>query len=110
KTFSVSNPTDIGGMIINAKCDDGFIAWINGVEVARYNVAAPNPTIGDVATISVAEPPQYADYTLPDPHTYLVSGTNVLAVMGFNNTLGSTDFGLDLTLRSTGPDATTPTI
>jgi hypothetical protein len=111
KTFTVSNPTEIGGLIINAKCDDGFIAWINGVEVTRYNVSVPNPTIGDVALVSVAEPPLYADYSsVPDPHSYLVSGTNVLAIMGFNNTIGSSDFGLDVTLRSTGQDTTTPTI
>src|SRR6187397_2943003 len=53
-SFTISNPTEIGGLIINAKCDDGFIAWINGVEVARYNVTAQNPTIGDFATNSVA--------------------------------------------------------
>lgn len=111
KTFSLANPLDVGGLVINAKSDDGFIAWINGVEVARYNVTAANPTIGDVADSSVGEPPPYADHpAVPDPRTYLNSGTNVLAIMGFNNTVGSSDFGLDVTLRSTGPDATVPTI
>jgi hypothetical protein len=110
KTFSISNPTEIGGLLINAKSDDGFIAWINGVEVARYNVTVQDPIYTSTAAISVAEPPAYANYPLPDPRTYLVSGTNVLAIMGFNNTSGSSDFGLDVTMATTGPDATVPTI
>lgn len=110
KTFTITNPTEIGGLILNAKCDDGFIAWINGVEVARYNVTIQDPIFSSTAAISVAEPPPYIDHPLPDPRTFLVSGTNVLAIMAFNNTSGSSDFGLDVTLTTTGPDATVPTI
>jgi hypothetical protein len=110
KTFTITNPTEIGGLIINAKSDDGFIAWINGVEVARYNVTTQDPIFSSTAAISVAEPPPYANFPLPDPRTFLVSGTNVLAIMGFNNTSGSSDFGLDVTLATTGPDGTVPTI
>ena len=34
KTFTVSNPAAVGEMILETISDDGFIAWINGVEVA----------------------------------------------------------------------------
>ena len=71
KTFTVANPTQIGELLLQVKVDDGFIAWINGVEVARYNVAAQNPVYTDRATISVPEPPPLNAYTLPDPRTYL---------------------------------------
>ncbi len=110
QSFSVTSPLDIGGLILTAKCDDGFIAWINGVEVYRYNVSVISPTYQSNAAISVPEPPPVNNFNLPDPRNYLVSGTNVLAVMGFNSSLGSGDFGLDLSLATTGPDATVPTI
>ncbi|HET6409670.1 MAG TPA: lamin tail domain-containing protein, partial [Chthoniobacteraceae bacterium] len=110
KSFTISNPTEIGGIIINAKSDDGFVAWINGVEVARYNVTVPDPIYTSTAGTSVAEPPPYINHPTPDPRTFLVSGNNVLAVMGFNNTSGSSDFGLDVTMSTTGPDTSVPTI
>jgi hypothetical protein len=34
-SFSVATPADIGGLILSAKSDDGFVVWINGVEVLR---------------------------------------------------------------------------
>jgi hypothetical protein len=110
KTFIVSNPTEIGGLILTAKCDDGFLAWINGFPVYRYNVDVLNPTFIDVAASSVAEPPPVNNFPLPDPRDYLVSGTNVITIMGFNQASNSSDFGLDITLATTGPDATVPTI
>lgn len=109
-SFNISTPGDIGGLTINAKCDDGFIAWINGVEVARYNITVQDPIYTSLAGSSVAEPTQSADFSLPDPRTYLVSGVNVLTVMGFNSSSDSSDFGLDLTMSTTGSDATVPTI
>jgi len=110
QTFSVTSAADIGGLILTAKCDDGFIAWINGVEVYRYNVSVVSPTFQSLATISVPEPPPVNNFVLPDPSTYLISGTNTLAVMGFNSTLGSSDFGLDLSLATTPADANAPII
>ena len=110
KTFTVDNPTELGALLLQAKSDDGFIAWINGVEVYRYNVTAQNPLFSDRAASSVPEPAPLNTYTLPDPRTYLTSGTNLLAVMAFNQSPGSTDFGIDVALTSSGADATLPTI
>jgi len=110
QSFSVADAASIGGLILSAKSDDGFIAWINGVEVLRYNVSTPSPLFNTVAASSVPEPPPVVPYTLPDPSTYLLPGTNTLAVMGFNQALGSSDFGLDVTLATTASDATTPVI
>ncbi len=110
RSFTVANPTEIGALVLQAKSDDGFVAWINGVEVYRYNVAPVNPVFTDAASTSVPEPPPLTGYTLPDPRTYLNSGTNVLAVMAFNQSAGSSDFGIDVSLVSSGADATVPTI
>src|SRR5678810_809790 len=32
KTFVITNTADVGTMTLSAMCDDGYIAWINGVE------------------------------------------------------------------------------
>src|SRR5262249_12736854 len=39
RRFVVTNIYEFGALTLSAKCDDGYIAWLNGVEVARYNVA-----------------------------------------------------------------------
>ena len=39
KKFVVENLSEISHLLLEAVSDDGFIAWINGREVARYNVA-----------------------------------------------------------------------
>ena len=39
KTFAVQNASAVTNLFFNAQSDDGFIAWINGFEVLRYNMA-----------------------------------------------------------------------
>src|SRR6188768_2917428 len=37
--FSVIDPFEFGALTLSVRCDDGYIAWLNGVEVARYNLS-----------------------------------------------------------------------
>ena len=38
KTFAVPSATNIAELTLTVACDDGFVAWMSGYEVARYNV------------------------------------------------------------------------
>jgi hypothetical protein len=38
RTFVVNYPADVSSLIQGAQSDDGFIGWINGREVARFNM------------------------------------------------------------------------
>ncbi len=102
--FVVANASAITNLILGVQIDDGFVAWINGVEVARFNVLAGELAFDAVATNSFIEPGGngpfgYTNYTLPNPATYLVSGTNVLAVQAINQNLtNSSDFGFNAQL------------
>jgi hypothetical protein len=94
RTFVVTNVADVGGLRLESLCDDGFIAWINGVEVARNNV--PAGSLSYTRTASSAIEPGTLSHTLSDPSQYVVLGTNVVAVQGFNASLGgSSDFVMD---------------
>ena len=44
RAFLVDHPADYTELVLGAISDDGFIGWINGFEVARYNVRS-----GDIA-------------------------------------------------------------
>ncbi|HXG49722.1 MAG TPA: hypothetical protein VNO52_19035 [Methylomirabilota bacterium] len=76
KTFTVSNPAEIGALTLEAYCDDGYIAWINGVAVVRYNVGAGNPTINTFALGAASEPvPVIANATSAENSRWIPSGT-----------------------------------
>src|SRR5437667_5105656 len=103
RKFFIPNASAVTYLFFRAQSDDGFIAWINGVEVLRYNIGPGQMPYNGVALNAVTEPNNvgaaYISYTLPDPSTYLVDGTNVLAVHGFNQSLaGSSDFGFNAQL------------
>jgi hypothetical protein len=93
KTFEVSNPGSVSGLVLRIRYDDGFIAYLNGTEVARS------------ANMAGAAGPQ--DYTfLPTPdheagavgenfeidEGFLDVGENVLAIQVHNTSLTSSDF------------------
>lgn len=111
-TFSVADPAEIGALTLQASSDDGFIAWLNGIEVARFNITTASPTFTSVATgtVSGSTPPVFASYPLPDPRSSLVSGANVLAVMGFNRTNTDPDFYQEFRLVTSASDGDAPTI
>ncbi|HEX5220958.1 MAG TPA: lamin tail domain-containing protein [Verrucomicrobiae bacterium] len=98
--FIIGNAAEVSSLRLRAFVDDGFVAWINGVEVARTNVAAAQPTYQTAANNAV-EPAPFVTYNLPIPSGYLTTGTNVLVVQVFNTSLGSTDFGFDALLDVT---------
>ncbi len=101
KSFSVSQAQSemTTPLTLQLEADDGFIAFINGVEVARANaggakafIYAAQPAYNAVAGAGVQE------YTLGAANTLLLPGNNVLAIQGVNNTVGS-NFRLNAGLK-----------
>ncbi|MCI0748489.1 MAG: lamin tail domain-containing protein, partial [Verrucomicrobia subdivision 3 bacterium] len=108
KTFSVANPAQITGMELHSQCDDGFIAWINGVEVARFNMAGGEIPRTGTATNAIEAAVRV--HVLPNPSGYLAAGQNVIAIQAFNSLLTSLDFVMDAQLVAAVPDSTAPVI
>jgi hypothetical protein len=108
--FAVADPSQLGRLTLNAVADDGFIAWINGVQVAALNPPTAAITFNALAGANIAEPISYAAYEAPDPSTYLKTGANVLAVQVFNVNLTSSDAVFDCNLVSTERETIPPTI
>ncbi len=96
--FGVASVADVRSMVLRASCDDGFVAWINGVEVARYNVPDGELGLGSLALGAVPEPAAWLEYGVGAPGTVLRAGVNVLAVQVFNASLGSSDLVWDARL------------
>jgi hypothetical protein len=93
--FNVTDPNGVSALTLRYRCDDGFVAWINGVEVERYNVAAGADRYNSLASGATPEPLSVLTTNLADPHGYLVTGNNVLAIHLFNSSLNSSDLLLE---------------
>jgi hypothetical protein len=93
-TFTIDNPSDITQMELGIDFDDGYMAYLNGVEVdsqyppviAAYDQPA-NTSNHEAYCPSSLEPRDLTDYI-----SLLVAGENVLAFQVHNATLSSSDF------------------
>ncbi len=90
--FNVADADAFDALTLQMKYDDGFVAYLNGVEVARSN--APSPAIwsspasaqnGDTNAIV------FQSFDITSNLNALVDGTNVLAIHGLNAGSGSSD-------------------
>lgn len=95
KAFVLS-PEDLSGagdFYLGCDYDDGFIAYLNEVEVVRSKAGSPGEerSWSDVATGSREAG---IEEVFKIPKDRFRAGANVLAIVGFNFSLGSGDFSL----------------
>ncbi|MGI9244453.1 MAG: CotH kinase family protein, partial [Verrucomicrobiales bacterium] len=82
--------------------DDGFIAYINGVEVVRVRADGAG-AFDDVASSSQSPEGEWAEVELAAGA--VVEGENVLAIVAYNQSLTTSDFAFDFELiRPAIPD------
>jgi hypothetical protein len=109
RSFNITNVNEVAAVQLNASYDDGFVAWINGVEVARANFNG-SPTYLSNA-LSSLEPAATNSFVVSGaPQNYLATGSNVLTVQAFNNTLSGSDFRFDGQLQITKLNFNPPVI
>ena len=107
--FQITNASQVVSIKLRMRWDDGFIAWINGVEVARDAVPSTVSwnSVGG-ANRNEALNNDWTDFTLNPATLNLTTGTNLLAIHGFNTTSASSDF-LVLPVVEVGYSAASPT-
>ena len=87
QTFNVTDASAVAGMILSMDYDDGFVAYINGQEVARANMPGGTPDYNTNASgTHEAGTPEAFD--LGSYTGNLVTGTNVLTIEIHNNSIG----------------------
>jgi len=91
--FNVANPAALTTLTLKMKYDDGFVAYLNGTEVARHNAPA-SPQWNSVATNSqpTASAVVFEAFDLTSRLNLLKTNGNVLALHGLNDATNSTDF------------------
>ena len=106
KTFVIENVTAIRDLVLEALYDDGFKVWINGhpIRDGAFNMAAGEVPFYGSAGLAI-EDNSFNEFTLDGARSFLVPGTNVLAIQAANASIGgSSDFFWDARLLAqTGP-------
>lgn len=96
KKFNINSVEEVVSLILDIDYDDAFVAYINGVEVARANINGV-PPLFNTSTIQDHEAQMYGG-GLPDRFpisnfsSILVEGENVLSIQAHNISSGSSDF------------------
>lgn len=102
RLFAVADAGLIHHLTLAADYDDGFVAYINGVEVARRNMPAGTPQHSTLASGNheasrgpgSSSPATEEKEFIPISPSVLRDGTNVIAVSGHNVSLSSSDLSL----------------
>ncbi|MEM7385261.1 MAG: DUF1800 family protein, partial [Verrucomicrobiota bacterium] len=97
KRFEVSDPAALGQLILNMVYDDGFVAYLNGEEVARSNVTGTTPAFDQVASVAGGNVDQSdpGQFVLGSAAELLQPGSNVLAIQVHNSIITSSDLSAD---------------
>ena len=89
--FQISDPAIFDSLTLKMKFDDGFIAFINGVQNVTIN-APVSPQYNSRATFShEANTVTYETFDISKDISALQTGTNVLAIQGLNVPIMSSD-------------------
>ena len=91
--FQVADPAAFDRLFLRMKYDDGFVVYLNGVEVARRNAPA-QPTWKSAATLfhANAEAVEFEKINITPFLDLLRAGDNVLAIHGLNSFSQDKDF------------------
>lgn len=97
--FNVVDTGELVSMTLEVDYDDGFIAWLNGVEVARSDsmsgvYPAWNAVSASDRESSKTNPPTYETFDISAFSGNLVNGQNVLAIGVWNRQNNSSDLSL----------------
>jgi hypothetical protein len=97
-----SEPGRFSRLVLSVRYDDGFIAYLNGAEVARRNFTGTprwNSAAGQTHDDSAAV--VFEDVDISEHIGDLRQGANILAIHGLNTPVGSSDFLISAELVGT---------
>ncbi len=96
KKFSITNIESMSSLLLDIDYDDAFVAYINGVEIARANING-NPPAYNATTITDREALIYQGgnperYEVSNFRSLLNEGENILSIQAHNIGANSSDF------------------
>lgn len=105
----VGSPDRFRFMTLNIRYDDGFVAYINGVEVARRNFAGrPSSTSSAAASHPDSDAVRFEAIDVSAHLDLLQQGGNLLAIQGVNSSAASPDFLISAELIARSEEESPP--
>ncbi|MEM7230976.1 MAG: CotH kinase family protein [Planctomycetota bacterium] len=102
--FNVSDPDQYASMVLGMRYDDGFVAYLNGTEIASGNAPASPAWNSTASTLhDDAAAVTFVNFNVSDHLDELRDGANVLCIHGLNENSGSSDFLIEPELKVTAP-------
>lgn len=90
--FQVANTSALSGLTLEMQYDDAFVAWINGVEVARSTGAPTVPVWNSISSANHTSALDAGEISDLSAHLgQLQTGSNVLAIQILNRSSTSSD-------------------
>ena len=97
--LSAADLGSLSGLTLRARCDDGFVAYLNGAEIARKNfVGEPAWNSAASASTADADAAVLASFDATAQIGKLKQGQNILAIHGLNDSTTSSDFLISVEL------------
>ena len=92
---------NLDSLLLRVRYDDGFIAYLNGVEVARANVTgSPTWQSSSSSSHSDSDAVGLELFNLKSARPHLRTGGNILAIHGLNTSATSSDFLISAELEA----------
>lgn len=99
RSFEISDKSQIEKFILEADYDDAFVAYLNGVEIARSNIGTVGQTVAfdalpftdHEARLHSGGLPERTIFNKSNWENYIVEGENVLAIQVNNYLITSSD-------------------
>ncbi|MDB4438337.1 lamin tail domain-containing protein [bacterium] len=86
--FNITDPSP-SNLVLRMRYDDGFVAYLNGVEIARDNISGTVRYNSTASSHPDTNAVNFVDFPLPGAS--LTTGDNVLAIQIINQSPGSSD-------------------
>jgi len=100
------NVNNVDSIILNIRYDDGFIAYLNGTEIARRNFnGMPAPDSSATASRNDAEAVEFENIDCSAYLDRVQQGNNLLAIHGLNSSTKDSDFLISAELFFEGENA-----
>jgi hypothetical protein len=100
RSFSVSDPSQVAGLLVSLVRDDGAVVYLNGNEVFRSNMPAGSIGHKTLASTTVDGVNESAWFSTSLSASLLRQGTNVIAVEIHQSATNSSDISFDLKLTT----------
>ena len=99
KTINIANPSAYGAFRFNVERDDGYVVYVNGVEVGRNNMPAGAVVYATTASSAIED----AVISFTIANTFFSAGNNDIAVEIHQANATSSDLSFNLELTGVDP-------